>query len=152
MIGSNSKNSKAVTPANYLCPITLEVMKDPVTTPLGLTYDRQAILHWLDTCTKNDTEKTCPLSRVAMEEWELVDNQDLKREIMQWKKERGMKLSSSSSPSVQNNDRQQTYVSKASKVTVSPHLVIIRERILKRREQQIHAQLAAMRSTTSSRR
>lgn len=34
-------------PQNFCCPITQEIMQDPVTTACGSTYDRTAIVEWL---------------------------------------------------------------------------------------------------------
>eukprot|EP00727_Mastigamoeba_balamuthi_P010422 m51a1_g6001 hypothetical protein (690) ;mRNA; r:19545-22031 len=34
-------------PNEYLCPITMELMDDPVVAPDGFTYEREAITHWL---------------------------------------------------------------------------------------------------------
>ncbi|KAE9621730.1 putative aminoacyltransferase, E1 ubiquitin-activating enzyme [Lupinus albus] len=33
----------------FLCPISLEIMKDPVTISTGITYDRESIEKWLFT-------------------------------------------------------------------------------------------------------
>ena len=43
-------------PDEYLCPITTEIMTDPVTTLDGFTYERAAITEWLRT--KNTSPKT----------------------------------------------------------------------------------------------
>ena len=34
-------------PTSFLCPITHEVMRDPVSTSDGQSYERRAIEHWL---------------------------------------------------------------------------------------------------------
>ena len=39
-------------PDDYVCPITAEIMTDPVSTLDGFTYERAAITEWLRT---NDT-------------------------------------------------------------------------------------------------
>ena len=36
-------------PDEYICPITSEIMTDPVTTLDGFTYERAAITEWLRT-------------------------------------------------------------------------------------------------------
>lgn len=36
-------------PKYFICPISLQIMKDPVTTITGITYDRDSIEHWLFT-------------------------------------------------------------------------------------------------------
>jgi hypothetical protein len=34
-------------PQNYICPISYEIMIDPVITPYGISYDRESIEKWL---------------------------------------------------------------------------------------------------------
>jgi hypothetical protein len=46
-------------PQYFICPISLQIMKDPVTAITGITYDRESIEHWLFT-SKNTT---CPVSK-----------------------------------------------------------------------------------------
>ena len=55
-----------------ICPITNEIMKDPVTTPDGNTYERQALLTWLS------TNKTEPLTRNRLSICNLIPNKALK--------------------------------------------------------------------------
>ena len=43
-------------PDEYICPITAEIMTDPVTTQDGFTYEREAITEWLRT--KDTSPKT----------------------------------------------------------------------------------------------
>ena len=33
-------------PQNYICPITLDLMKDPVVAADGQSYEREAIMEW----------------------------------------------------------------------------------------------------------
>lgn len=44
-------------PWEYLCPITRELMVDPVTLSTGQTYDRAQITRWI-----NDGHYTCPVT------------------------------------------------------------------------------------------
>ncbi|XP_074292649.1 E3 ubiquitin-protein ligase PUB23-like [Silene latifolia] len=46
-------------PSHFLCPISLQLMKDPVTIITGITYDRESIEKWLFSC-KNTT---CPVTK-----------------------------------------------------------------------------------------
>ncbi len=48
-------------PANYICPLTLQLMEDPVQDSCGHTFERRAILEWLDR--SNHHESVCPISR-----------------------------------------------------------------------------------------
>ncbi|XP_016511355.2 E3 ubiquitin-protein ligase PUB24-like [Nicotiana tabacum] len=51
-------------PQYFLCPISLQIMKDPVTTVTGITYDRQSIEQWLLMADKNTT--TCPVTKQSL--------------------------------------------------------------------------------------
>lgn len=46
-------------PDEFLCPISLELMRDPVTLSTGITYDRSSILKWLES---GCGHRTCPVS------------------------------------------------------------------------------------------
>lgn len=48
-------------PANYICPLTLQVMEDPVQDSCGHTFERRAIMECLDR--SNQHEAVCPISR-----------------------------------------------------------------------------------------
>ena len=51
------KLSKVEIPSNFLCPISKEIMLNPVTTSSGFTYEKENIVKWM-----ND-KKTDPLTR-----------------------------------------------------------------------------------------
>ena len=55
-------------PAEYICPITSDIMGDPVFTADGHTYEREAIALWL---TKNDTS---PLTGATLKTSDLIPN------------------------------------------------------------------------------
>lgn len=67
-------------PSFFVCPISLEIMKDPVTLSTGITYDREAIEKWLYTL-KNGT---CPLTKQVLTDIELTPNHTLRRLIQSW--------------------------------------------------------------------
>jgi hypothetical protein len=54
------------------CPISLEIMEDPITTQYGDTFDKKSLLTWLE---KN---KYCPLSRRPINIDYLIPNKALK--------------------------------------------------------------------------
>lgn len=64
-------------PDDYRCPITALVMKDPVLTETGITYERQAIERWLDEH-KNDPKTMQLVSN------KLVPNVVLRNMIDEW--------------------------------------------------------------------
>ncbi|KAL6610290.1 hypothetical protein ACP70R_040259 [Stipagrostis hirtigluma subsp. patula] len=64
------------TPAAFRCPISLEVMRSPVSLPTGATYDRTSIQRWLDS-----GHRTCPATRLPLASTDLVPNLLLRRLI-----------------------------------------------------------------------
>jgi len=46
---SSEASEAAEVPDDYVCPITAEIMTDPVSTLDGFTYERKAITEWLRT-------------------------------------------------------------------------------------------------------
>jgi hypothetical protein len=77
-----SSYSAAEIPHYFLCPISLEVMRDPVTLATGITYDRASIERWLFT----DGHATCPVTRRALApaEMDATPNHTLRRLIQAW--------------------------------------------------------------------
>ena len=63
--------------AHFLCPITHEVMEDPVTAADGHTYDRFAIEEWLK------THRTSPMTNEVLSSQALVPNVALRRMILE---------------------------------------------------------------------
>ncbi|XP_057438913.1 E3 ubiquitin-protein ligase PUB22 [Lotus japonicus] len=74
-------------PSYFLCPISLEIMKDPVTVTTGITYDRESIEKWL--FSKNNTKTiTCPVTKQPLSDCSadltLTPNHTLRRLIQAW--------------------------------------------------------------------
>ncbi|PKU78019.1 U-box domain-containing protein 21-like [Dendrobium catenatum] len=71
-------------PNHFRCPISLDLMKDPVTLPTGITYDRRSIETWLEagnlTCPL--TNQLLPLPLVA--DGGLIPNHTIRRMIQEW--------------------------------------------------------------------
>ncbi|XP_058205331.1 E3 ubiquitin-protein ligase PUB22-like [Rhododendron vialii] len=67
-------------PPFFLCPISLEMMKDPVTIPTGITYDRESIEKWLFT----HKNKNCPVTKQVLSNPDLTPNHNLRRVIQSW--------------------------------------------------------------------
>ncbi|KAJ4709775.1 RING-type E3 ubiquitin transferase [Melia azedarach] len=68
-----------VTPADFLCPISLELMRDPVIVATGQTYERSYIQRWID-C----GNVTCPKTQQKLEHTTLTPNYVLRSLINQW--------------------------------------------------------------------
>ncbi|GAB4859861.1 hypothetical protein Ancab_011342 [Ancistrocladus abbreviatus] len=70
-------------PSHFLCPISLQLMRDPVTVATGITYDRESIEKWLFSC-KNTT---CPVTKQTLcssGHLHLTPNHNLRRLIQSW--------------------------------------------------------------------
>ncbi|XP_015087175.1 E3 ubiquitin-protein ligase PUB23-like [Solanum pennellii] len=67
-------------PNYFLCPISMQLMRDPVTTSTGITYDRVNIEKWLFKC-KNTT---CPITKQELLTMDLTPNHTLRRVIQSW--------------------------------------------------------------------
>jgi hypothetical protein len=68
-------------PPFFVCPISLEMMKDPVTIVTGITYDRESIERWIFT----EKNNICPVSKqVLSKPADLTPNHTLRRVIQSW--------------------------------------------------------------------
>ncbi|KAF5745808.1 U-box domain-containing protein 15 isoform 1 [Tripterygium wilfordii] len=66
-------------PHEFLCPITLEIMTDPVIVATGQTYERESIEKWL-----NSNHRTCPKTGQTLDHLSLAPNYALRNLILQW--------------------------------------------------------------------
>ncbi|GAB2234888.1 hypothetical protein Droror1_Dr00004158 [Drosera rotundifolia] len=72
-------------PEYFLCPISLQIMSDPVTTITGITYERSSIEHWLKTTTTADDDSVCPVTKQPLPKSAgLTPNHTLRRLISSW--------------------------------------------------------------------
>lgn len=67
-------------PCHFVCPISMQLMKDPVTVSTGITYDRESIEKWLFLC-KNST---CPVTKQDLSNTDLTPNHTLRRLMQEW--------------------------------------------------------------------
>lgn len=63
-------------PEDFICPITYEIMSDPVMCEDGFSYERSAILEWF---AKDKT--TSPMTNCLLTSTTVFENNKLKREI-----------------------------------------------------------------------
>jgi len=59
-------------PNSFYCPITSQLLKDPVLDPEGNTYEKEAIIHWLE------KHGTSPITKNSLQVNSLVPNRALK--------------------------------------------------------------------------
>ncbi|GAU50792.1 hypothetical protein TSUD_135140 [Trifolium subterraneum] len=108
----------------FLCPISLQLMKDPVTVSTGITYDREAIEKWLF----SSQNKTCPVTKQQLTHDDdddliiLTPNHTLRRLIQAW-------CSINTSYGIQRiptpkPPTTKTLIEKHLKASDSPHLLI----------------------------
>ncbi|PON61098.1 Beta-catenin [Parasponia andersonii] len=77
-------------PDDFRCPISLELMTDPVTVSTGQTYDRSSIQKWLKA-----GNLICPKTGEKLTNTELVPNSALGRLIQQFCADNGISLAKS---------------------------------------------------------
>ncbi|WOL11203.1 U-box domain-containing protein 27-like [Canna indica] len=70
---------KVKIPTLFRCPISLDVMRSPVSLCTGVTYDRASIQRWLET-----GNTTCPATMLPLPSTDLVPNLTLQRLIRLW--------------------------------------------------------------------
>ncbi|KAF3776974.1 E3 ubiquitin-protein ligase [Nymphaea thermarum] len=68
-------------PPFFLCPISLQMMKDPVTISTGITFDRENIHRWLFLYKKT----TCPVTKQTLTDRSFTPNCTLQRLIDSWR-------------------------------------------------------------------
>lgn len=71
-------------PADFRCPISMELMTDPVTIITGVTYERKNIEKWLFSYKKT----TCPATMQSIHIFDITPNHTLSRLILAWQNAR----------------------------------------------------------------
>ncbi|XP_021827811.1 U-box domain-containing protein 16 [Prunus avium] len=69
-------------PVDFRCPISLELMRDPVAVATGQTYDRESIKLWIES-----GHNTCPKTGQTLAHTDLIPNRALKNLIAMWCRE-----------------------------------------------------------------
>ncbi|KAJ6416766.1 hypothetical protein OIU84_002608 [Salix udensis] len=72
-------------PKDFCCPISLDLMRDPVIISTGQTYDRSSISRWME-----EGHCTCPKTGQMLMNTRLVPNRALRNLIVQWCTARGI--------------------------------------------------------------
>jgi hypothetical protein len=65
-------------PEEFICPITQELMTDPVVTRYGQSYERGSIVEWIS------KGKDCPLTRQPLTLSGIITNHALRSQIRRW--------------------------------------------------------------------
>ncbi|KAK7390232.1 hypothetical protein VNO78_25531 [Psophocarpus tetragonolobus] len=77
-----NQSSELAIPSDYRCPISLELMRDPVVAATGQTYDRVSIKFWMDS-----GHNTCPKTGQTLSHTDLIPNRVLRNMIAAWCRE-----------------------------------------------------------------
>ncbi|KAJ8443078.1 hypothetical protein Cgig2_004283 [Carnegiea gigantea] len=77
--GAPDSPAEIVIPTHFRCPISLDMMKDPVTMSTGITYDRESIEKWLEA-----GNMTCPMTKQVLRTLDPVPNHTIRRMIQDW--------------------------------------------------------------------
>ncbi|KAF8026477.1 hypothetical protein BT93_F3070 [Corymbia citriodora subsp. variegata] len=80
-------------PSLFRCPISLDVMKSPVSLCTGVTYDRSSIQRWLES-----GHQTCPATNQPLPSTDFVPNLTLHRLIHLWIQSSSARLPDSLAP------------------------------------------------------
>ncbi|XP_039167670.1 U-box domain-containing protein 33 isoform X2 [Eucalyptus grandis] len=70
-------------PSYFLCPITQELMEDPVMAADGHTYEAEAIREWLN---RHDTS---PMTNLQLQNLDLIPNRIVRLAIQEWRRING---------------------------------------------------------------
>ncbi|EMS66087.1 U-box domain-containing protein 44 [Triticum urartu] len=69
----------------FMCPLTKQVMQDPVTIETGQTFEREAILKWFRECRDNGRRPTCPLTQRELRTTDINPSIALRNVIDEWR-------------------------------------------------------------------
>ncbi|GFP82736.1 U-box domain-containing protein 44 [Phtheirospermum japonicum] len=68
----------------FICPLTKQVMRDPVTLENGQTFEREAIEKWFRECRESGRRLVCPLTLRELRSTELNPSIALRNTIEEW--------------------------------------------------------------------
>ncbi|WVZ75383.1 hypothetical protein U9M48_023439 [Paspalum notatum var. saurae] len=124
--GAGGVNKAAAVPEHFLCPISSEIMRDPVVLASGQTYDRRFIQEWLSA-----GNRTCPQTQQVLSNTVLIPNHLVRSMVSQWCTDNGITL-----PPVENqeedlvtNNERKTFSKLLERITSSSNLCEQREAI-----------------------
>ncbi|KAJ9135682.1 hypothetical protein P3X46_032835 [Hevea brasiliensis] len=77
--GEHCIDMELAIPKDFRCPISLDLMKDPVTLSTGITYDRESIEKWIEA-----GNVTCPITNQVLRSLEPIPNHSIRKMIQDW--------------------------------------------------------------------
>eukprot|EP00252_Welwitschia_mirabilis_P017769 TRINITY_DN3943_c0_g2_i1.p1 TRINITY_DN3943_c0_g2~~TRINITY_DN3943_c0_g2_i1.p1 ORF type:complete len:807 (-),score=145.87 TRINITY_DN3943_c0_g2_i1:275-2695(-) len=69
---------------SFVCPLTKQIMQDPVTLENGQTYERSAIERWFKECEENGKKPSCPMTGTELNSTTLNPSIALRNTIEEW--------------------------------------------------------------------
>ncbi|XP_023514876.1 U-box domain-containing protein 21-like [Cucurbita pepo subsp. pepo] len=77
--GGGGSMAELTIPSHFLCPISLDLMKDPVTMSTGITYDRANIETWIE-----GGNFSCPFTNQPLHTIDSIPNHNIRKMIQAW--------------------------------------------------------------------
>lgn len=87
---------------SFYCPITADIMVDPVETATGHTYERGAIEKWL-----KEGNNLCPMTKTPLSRLSLRPNRTLRQSIEEWRNRNIMITIASMKPELKSGEEQE---------------------------------------------
>lgn len=100
-------------PADFRCPISLDLMRDPVVVATGQTYDRASITAWIES-----GHNTCPKTAQVLSHTDLLTNSALRNLIRIWCREQRIQFDIPQANDRSNGVSQNKTALEATKMTV----------------------------------
>ncbi|KAG2321086.1 hypothetical protein Bca4012_055900 [Brassica carinata] len=69
----------------FICPLTKEVMHDPVTLENGRTFEREAIEKWFKECSETGKPPSCPITSQTLSSADVSPSIALRNTIQEWR-------------------------------------------------------------------
>ncbi|CAB9504951.1 Putative E3 ubiquitin-protein ligase LIN [Seminavis robusta] len=84
MTAGQSQQETPTPPAQFVCPLTKEIMTQPVMTKYGHCFEKKALVKWLN------RNNTCPLTHQELSLPDVISYRSLEQQIIGWKKLHGV--------------------------------------------------------------
>lgn len=68
----------------FICPLSKQIMKDPVSIENGQTFEREAIEKWFKECKENNRKLVCPLTLKELKTTDMNPSIALRNTIEEW--------------------------------------------------------------------
>ncbi|KAI4365545.1 hypothetical protein MLD38_021522 [Melastoma candidum] len=106
--------SNITVPSDFRCPITLDIIRDPVVVSTGQTYDRESITLWIQS-----GHNTCPKTGQVLVHTNLIPNRSLRNLIALWCRQQKIPFGNNPNDVQQNSLGRHKALKEAMKLMVS---------------------------------